>query len=79
MPGLELPAFREKAVRMAKAGIYDLRIHHDQVLVPILLKKWRLADLLGLNDEAERARDEIFEFLPRVDAAARRYEERRAG
>jgi len=74
MPGLELPAFREKAISIAKSGIYDLRIHHDQVLVPVLLKQWRLADLQGLNDEAERARDQIMEFLPQLDAAAARYE-----
>jgi acyl-[acyl-carrier-protein] desaturase len=78
MPGLELPGFREKAIRIAKAGIYDLRIHHDQVLVPVLLKQWRLEDLSGLDDEAEKARDEIMEFLPRLDAAAARYEQKRA-
>src|SRR2546427_2529272 len=64
MPGFELPAFREKAISIAKEGIYDLRIHHDQVLLPVLLKHWRLADLRGLSDEAERARDGIMEFLP---------------
>ncbi|MFN2543902.1 MAG: acyl-ACP desaturase [Actinomycetota bacterium] len=79
MPGLELPAFREKAISIAKAGIYDLRIHHDQVLVPVLLKQWRLAEVRGLSDEAERARDEIMAFLPKLDAGAARYEERRAG
>ncbi len=79
MPGLELPAFREKAIRIAKAGIYDLRIHHDQVLVPVLLKQWRLEHLDGLSDEAELARDAIMEFLPHLDAAAARYEARRAG
>jgi acyl-[acyl-carrier-protein] desaturase len=78
MPGLELPAFREKAIRIAKAGVYDLRIHHDQVLVPVLLKQWRLEHLVGLSDEAERARDAILEFLPHLDAAATRYEARRA-
>ena len=79
MPGLELPSFREKAISIAKAGIYDLRIHHDQVLVPVLLKKWRLAEVQGLSDEAERARDEVMAFLPQLDDTATRYEERRAG
>ena len=78
MPGLELPGFREKAIRIAKAGIYDLRIHHDQVLVPVLLKHWRLADLGGLDGEAEQARDDIMAFLSELDAAAARYEEKRA-
>ena len=77
MPGLELPGFREKAIRIASAGIYDLRVHHDQVLVPVL-KKWRLADLDGLSDDAQCARDEIFDFLERLDANASRFEQKRA-
>jgi len=38
MPGLELPDFRQTAITIAKAGIYDLRVHHDQVLVPVLYR-----------------------------------------
>jgi acyl-[acyl-carrier-protein] desaturase len=78
MPGLELPGFREKAISIAKAGIYDLRIHHDQVLTPVLFKKWRLDDVSGLTDEAERARDEVVQALTNIDAAASRFEEKRA-
>ena len=29
---------------MAQAGIYDLRIHHDEILWP-LLRHWNLFDL----------------------------------
>jgi acyl-[acyl-carrier-protein] desaturase len=78
MPGLELPGFREKAISIAKAGIYDLRIHHDQVLIPVLMKKWRIQDVTGLTDEAEAARDEIVQTLQKIDAAAARFEEKRA-
>ena len=78
MPGLELPGFREKAISIAKAGIYDLRIHHDQVLTPVLFKKWRLEDVSGLTDEAARARDEVVHTLSKIDAAATRFEEKRA-
>jgi acyl-[acyl-carrier-protein] desaturase len=78
MPGIELPAFRAKAITIAKAGIYDLRIHHDHVLVPVLFQHWRLDDLTGLSDRAERARDEIRAFLDVLDATARRFEEKRA-
>jgi len=70
MPGLELPGFREKAIRIASAGIYDLRIHHDQVLSPVLLKHWHLRELTGLNDEAELARDATIAFLEQLDATA---------
>jgi acyl-[acyl-carrier-protein] desaturase len=74
MPGLELPDFREKAIRIAAAGIYDLRIHHDQVLTPVLLTHWRLGELRGLSDEAERARDRIVTFLASLDASAAQLE-----
>ena len=77
MPGFELPGFREKAIRIASAGIYDLRIHHDQVLTPVL-RHWGLADLSGLDADASRARDEIFDYLERLDAAADRFESKRA-
>jgi acyl-[acyl-carrier-protein] desaturase len=78
MPGLELPDFRAKAVQMAKAGIYDLRIHHDQVLRPVLFTHWKLDELDGLSDEAQRAREEISVFLAALDQTAARYEEKRA-
>jgi acyl-[acyl-carrier-protein] desaturase len=38
MPGREIPEFREKAGQVAKASIYDLRIHHDDVLLTILFR-----------------------------------------
>jgi acyl-[acyl-carrier-protein] desaturase len=67
MPGFELHAFRERAITIAAAGVYDLRIHHDQVLCPVLLKHWRLCELSGLSDEAERARDDVLAFLANLD------------
>jgi acyl-[acyl-carrier-protein] desaturase len=72
MPGAGMPGFAAKAKAMAKAGIYNLRIHHDQVLLPVLLSHWRIADVDGLSDEAERARDEILRHLERVARIADR-------
>ena len=70
MPGSDMPGFREKAKAMARAGVYNLRIHHDQVLRPLLDKHWMLAGITGLSDEAERARDEIFHHTARIDRVA---------
>jgi acyl-[acyl-carrier-protein] desaturase len=70
MPGAGIPGFREKAKAMAQAGIYNLRIHHDQVLRPILDKHWKLADLRGLSDHAKRLRDEIYAYVARLDRVA---------
>jgi acyl-[acyl-carrier-protein] desaturase len=72
MPGADMPGFRDKAKDMARAGVYNLRIHHDQVLRPLLEQHWRLADLDGLSDDAERARAELFRHLERVDRVAAR-------
>ena len=78
MPGLEIPEFKAKAIQMAKAGIYDLRIHHDQVVLPVLYKHWKIDKLTGLTDAAEEAREGITNYLAMLDATARMYEEKRA-
>jgi acyl-[acyl-carrier-protein] desaturase len=63
---------------MAKAGIYDLRIHHDEVVLPVLFKDWKIDKLTGLSEEAEEARDGIANYLVMLDAMASHYEEKRA-
>jgi len=78
MPGLEIPEFKAKAIEMAKHGIYDLRIHHDQVVMPVLFKHWRIDQLTGLSEEAKQARQETLDFLVGLDALATMYEEKRA-
>ncbi len=77
MPGSIIPGFNRKAVQMAKAGIYDLRIHHDDVVMP-LLRQWKLFDLEGLGPEGEKARQELQDSLTALDAAASRFVEQRA-
>ena len=36
---------------MARADIHDLRIHHDDIVMP-LVRQWRLIELEGLDDGA---------------------------
>jgi acyl-[acyl-carrier-protein] desaturase len=48
MPGVAIEGFTRKALQMARAGIYDLRIHHDEILWP-LLRFWNLFALEGLG------------------------------
>jgi acyl-[acyl-carrier protein] desaturase len=78
MPGLEIPEFKAKAIRMAKAGIYDLRIHHDQVVLPVLFKHWKIDQLTDLTEEAKEAREGVMNYLAMLDATAAMYEEKRA-
>jgi acyl-[acyl-carrier-protein] desaturase len=63
MPALELRNLRERAASIAAAGIYNLEIHHEQVLCPLLLDHWRLRELRGLDAAATGARDEVLGFL----------------
>jgi len=77
MPGNVIPGFARKAALIARAGIYDLRIHHDEVIWP-LLRQWGVFDLGGLDAEGEQARAELADFLTRLDGQASRFEERRA-
>src|SRR5918993_569110 len=53
MPGSIIPGFNRKAVQIAKAGIYDLRIHHDDVVMP-LLRQWRNFSLEGADAGGEQ-------------------------
>jgi len=77
MPGAGIRGFRRKAAEMALAGIYDLRIHRDVVVMP-LVRRLRLFELTGLSSEAEAVRTELGLFLEEMEASARRLEERRA-
>jgi acyl-[acyl-carrier-protein] desaturase len=77
MPGAGIPNFLRKAATIAKAGIYDIRIHRDEVLLPIL-QHWKIFELTGLDDAAERARKVLVEHLEMLEASARRFEEKMA-
>ena len=62
---------------IAKAGIYDLRLHHDDVIMPIL-RHWDVFDRTNLGEVGEQARDELAAFLEGLDTQAARFVERRA-
>jgi acyl-[acyl-carrier-protein] desaturase len=76
MPGSTMPGFAENAVTIAKAGIYDLRSHLDDVLRPVL-RFWRVFERDDLGGEGERAREDLAAFLDAVEERASHYEQRR--
>ncbi len=76
MPGAIIPGFNRKSVQIAKAGIYDLRIHHDDVVQP-LLRQWGIFEVEGLGATGEQARSELAEALAELDGTATRFTERR--
>ncbi|CAN5432602.1 acyl-ACP desaturase [soil metagenome] len=77
MPGQGMPDFNRLAIEIAKAGIYDLRVHHDDVIWPIL-RKLGVFEMEGLDAAAEQRRTELADFMTGLDAMATRFEEKRA-
>jgi acyl-[acyl-carrier-protein] desaturase len=76
MPGAGIREFQSKAVQIAKAGIYDLRIHHDDVIWP-LLRHWNVFEVPGLDEQAEKSLEQLKAYLEGLDGMATRYEEKR--
>ncbi len=60
-----------------KAGIYDLLLHHEQILVPVVLRYWNIGAVEGLTAEAEQARDAVVTRIDRIGRAGRRLADRR--
>ncbi len=76
MPGADIKGFQRKAVEMAVAGVYDLRQHRDEVVMPVL-RFWKVFDVEGLSAEGEAARTELADFLEKLDTQATRFEDKR--
>jgi acyl-[acyl-carrier-protein] desaturase len=76
MPGSDIPGFQRKAVEMAVAGIYDLRSHRDEVVMPIL-RYWKIFEIEGLSLEGEQARTELANLMGGLDKQAARFEDKR--
>jgi acyl-[acyl-carrier-protein] desaturase len=77
MPGVGIVDFSDHASAIAKAGIYDLKLHHEQILAPVVLRHWNVEQLEGLSPEAEDARSALLSFIERVERVGRRLAERR--
>jgi acyl-[acyl-carrier-protein] desaturase len=78
MPGTGIMDFGHHAMAIARAGIYDFLVHHDQILAPVVLRHWNLEAIEGLTPEAEKARDATIVRINRIARAGRRFASRRA-
>ncbi|WP_433686602.1 acyl-ACP desaturase [Micromonospora carbonacea] len=76
MPGVGIEGFARKSVAIALAGIYDLRQHRDDVVVPVL-RQWDIFNVTGLDADGEAARDQIAAHLDTLETHASRFEEKR--
>ncbi len=72
MPGTGIDGFAQHAKAIARAGIYDLRVHHDLILRPVVLGHWDAANTEGLNPSAEAARHRLMQFITRLGRASTR-------
>jgi acyl-[acyl-carrier-protein] desaturase len=76
MPGATMAGFRKNSTLIAKAGIYDLRLHHDEVVSPVL-RAWRVFERSDFGPDGEKAREELAQFLTGLDAQATKFVESR--
>ena len=77
MPGAGIPNFARKSVQIAKAGIYDLRIHRDDVIAPVL-RHWKVFDITFTSPAAQQAQAALATHLEQLEDLAQKYEERLA-
>jgi acyl-[acyl-carrier-protein] desaturase len=76
MPGAGVENYARKSVKIAMAGIYNLRIHRDEVLMPVL-RTIRYFERDDFGPAGEQAREELSALLEALDTAALRFEEKR--
>ncbi|OBB69422.1 MULTISPECIES: acyl-ACP desaturase [unclassified Mycobacterium] len=74
MPGFTVPEFRRKAVIIAVGGVYDPRIHLDEVVMPVL-RKWRIFEREDFTGEAARMRDDLAVLVKELEQASDKFDE----
>src|ERR1700749_940501 len=73
MPGYTVPEFRRKAVVIAVGGVYDPRIHLDDVVMPVL-KKWRIFERDDFTGEAAALRDDLGVLVKELEETCDKFE-----
>lgn len=74
MPGFLVPEFRRKAVMIAVGGIYDIRIHLEEVVKPVM-KKWRIFERDDFTGQAAWMRDDLGKLMEELEAECDKFEE----
>ena len=73
MPGFQVPEFRRKAVAIAVGGVYDPRIHLDEVVLPVL-KKWRIFEREDFSGDAVALRDDLALLIKELEETCDKFE-----
>ncbi|HEY0226613.1 MAG TPA: acyl-ACP desaturase [Mycobacterium sp.] len=74
MPGFSVPEFRRKAVIIAVGGVYDIGIHLNEVVLPVL-KKWRIFEREDFTGEAAYMRDDLGKLMEELAAESAKFDE----
>ena len=75
MPGHEMPGFSRAAAQMAIGGVYNLRIHHDEVVQPVL-RYLKVLDIGGLTARGLQAQQELGEYMDELNMRARDFDDK---
>ncbi|MFI6218133.1 acyl-ACP desaturase [Nocardia brasiliensis] len=76
MPGAENPNFRRYGALMAKHGIYDMRQHLEDVIMPVL-RIWKVFERNDFTARGEQTREQLAAFLAKYESDMLKFEERR--
>jgi acyl-[acyl-carrier-protein] desaturase len=76
MPGQGMPNFRRNSMTMAKHGIYDLRQHLEEVVMPVL-RKWRIFERTDFTSVGERRREQLAAYVADLESQVVKFEEQR--
>lgn len=71
MPGTAIPGFKARALRVAASGIFNLDVHHDHVVLP-LLKALGVMSRPGLSTAGQQAQERIGLYVDQLAARASR-------
>jgi acyl-[acyl-carrier-protein] desaturase len=75
MPGVGIPGFVRRSIKMAQAGVYNLRIHHDKIVTP-LLDQWGVERLTDLSPTAAEFQEKLMAIPDSLIRRAERFEAR---
>ncbi|GFG74406.1 acyl-ACP desaturase [Mycobacterium botniense] len=73
MPGFLVPEFRRKAVIIAVGGVYDVRIHLEDVVKPVL-KKWRIFERDDFTGEAAWMQEDLGALMDELEKECEKFE-----
>ena len=76
MPGQGMPGWGRKSVQIALAGIYDMKLHLEDVVAPVL-RAWKIFERDDFTGAGAAARDELGTFLQAMEADVSKFVEKR--